>query len=58
VPPVAAGGTDQALEQAAHLFGQCLADDAKIRLYFDGPQSPAVSDGYYPIPTDSSLARP
>src|SRR5438552_3406986 len=40
--PVAPADPDPALEQAAHLFGQCLAADAAIRLYFEGPTSPAT----------------
>jgi hypothetical protein len=46
--PAVAGRPDPALEQAAQLFARCLADDAAVRLYFDGPASPAThapSDG-------------
>jgi len=46
--PAAPGDADPALEQAAHLFGQCMADNAAVRLYFEGPTSPAThapSDG-------------
>jgi len=40
--PVAAGDTDQALEQAARLFGQCLADDAKNPPVLRRPAEPRV----------------
>jgi hypothetical protein len=40
--PVRAGGDDPALGTAADLFAECLADDAKVRLYFEGPGNPAT----------------
>jgi hypothetical protein len=38
--PVSEGEPDPALPRAAELFGQCLAEQATIRLYFEGPDKP------------------
>ena len=46
--PVAEGEHDPMLSRAAGLFGQCLADDVRVRLYFEGPGKPpthAPSEG-------------
>jgi hypothetical protein len=40
--PVRAGEEDPALGPAANLFAQCLAEDVKVRLYFEGPGKPVT----------------
>jgi hypothetical protein len=38
--PVARGDDDPTLPQAAKLFAECLADDVRVRLQFEGPGKP------------------
>jgi hypothetical protein len=40
--PAQPGRPDPAIDEAADLFARCLAPDAKVRLYFEGDDSPAT----------------